>query len=106
RSAGVQALTEDVVSRVLEELKGGADRERGASWEACCSQKPRIERLLEEGVRLSKIGRLLGRQGIAIPYATLHRYAVQELGFGKTKATIAVIEGEAGKELQVDTGWV
>lgn len=106
RSAGVEALTEDALSRVLEALKSGVDRERGRSWEACREQRPWIERLLEEGVRLSKIGRLLGRRGISVPYATLHRYAVSELGFGKGKATIAVIEGEAGKELQVDTGWI
>ena len=43
---------------------------------------------------------------MTVPYATLHRYAVAELGFGKGGTTIAVIEGEPGKEVQVDTGWV
>lgn len=106
RSAGVEALSEDLVSRVLEELKGAGEREHGPSWEACQQQRPWIEEHLREGVRLSKIGRLLKRRGVSVPYATLHRYAVSMLGFGKGKASIAVLEGEAGKELQVDTGWV
>lgn len=105
-SSGVGALTDEVMSRVLEVLKGGSERGHGASWEACRDQRGWIEERLEEGVRLSKIGRLLRRRGVVIPYATLHRYAVAELGFGKGKTTIAVIEGEAGQELQVDTGWV
>lgn len=105
-SDGVAALTEEVLSRVLEELKGGVEREHGASWEACREHRKRIEGLLEEGVRLSKVGRLLGRSGVSIPYATLHRYAVAELDFGKGKTTIAVLEGEPGQELQVDTGWI
>jgi transposase len=106
RSEGVGGLTDDVLSRVMEELKRGTERERGASWEACRSERARIEKLIAEGVRLSKIGKLLKRQGVTVPYATLHRYAVAELGFGKGGTTIAVIEGEPGKELQVDTGWV
>lgn len=106
RSQGAEALTEELLGRVLEELKGSVQREHGASWAACQEQAGRIEEWLDEGVRLSKVGRLLERRGVAIPYATLHRYATSELGFGKPAATIAVIEGEAGKELQVDTGWV
>jgi hypothetical protein len=41
-----------------------------------------------------------------VPYSTLHRFAVQELGFGRKAATVPVADGEPGHELQVDTGWV
>lgn len=32
--------------------------------------------------------------------------AVLELQFGRTATTIPIVDGEAGQELQVDTGWV
>ena len=41
-----------------------------------------------------------------MPYSTLHRFAVQELGFGRKAATVPVADGEPAHELQVDTGWV
>ena len=53
-----------------------------------------------------KCQRLLSRQGVQIPYGTLYRFAVQELGFGGTEVTVPVADGEPGKELQVDTGWM
>jgi transposase len=53
-----------------------------------------------------KVCRLLAWEGTEIPYATLHRYSVAQLGFGKAAPTIAVLEGEPGQELQVDTGRV
>lgn len=34
----------------------------------------------------------------------LYRFAVEELEFGRNAATIPVVDGEPGKELQVDTG--
>ena len=46
------------------------------------------------------------RQGVALPYPTLHRFAVLELGFGRDAPTMPVADGEPGEELQLDTGWV
>jgi hypothetical protein len=57
-------------------------------------------------IRLTKIRKLLARQGVAITYATLHRFAVVELNFGRVATTIPVVDGAPGEELQVDTGWV
>jgi hypothetical protein len=57
-------------------------------------------------VRLSKVRRLLQRRGVRVPYPTLHRYAVAELGFGRTAATIAVADCGPGEEIQLDTGWM
>jgi len=52
------------------------------------------------------VQRILKRNKVAIPYATLYRFAVEELGFGRKAATVAVVDGEPGEELQVDTGWM
>ena len=81
-------------------------RPRGDGWARCVEQRAAIERWLGDGLRLTKIRKLLVRQGVEIAYPTLHRFAVLELQFGKTATTIPVLDGEPGHELQVDTGWV
>jgi hypothetical protein len=63
-------------------------------------------RHLENSVRLTKVRKLLLRRGVKIPYPTLRRFAVAELGFGRTAATIPIVDGEPGQECQLDTGWV
>ena len=83
-----------------------AGRPRGDGWARCLEQRAAIERWLGDGLRLTKIRKLLVRQGVEIAYPTLHRFAVLELQFGKTATTIPVLDGEPGQELQLDTGWV
>jgi transposase len=100
------ALTDEMTRDVLLALQPGGGRPRGDSWALCQAQRAVIERGLQHGLRLTKIRRLLVRQGVAIPYPTLHRFAVLELRFGQSAATVPVVDGEPGQELQVDTGWV
>jgi hypothetical protein len=52
------------------------------------------------------VAKLLRRRGIQIPYGTLYRFAVAELGFGRVTATLRVADCGPGEEIQVDTGWV
>lgn len=106
REAGEAGLTDELLGRVLLELEGWREREHGETWAICESRRGRIKELLEEDVRLTKIARLLGREGTEVPYSTLYRFSKEELGFGKATPTIAVLEGEPGQELQVDTGTV
>ena len=106
REAGIAGLTDEVFGRVLLELEGWRERERGETWAICESRRGRIKELLEEDVRLTKVARLLGREGADVPYSTLYRFAKEELDFGKPTTTIAVLEGQPGQELQVDTGSV
>jgi len=99
-------LTDAFAARVSASVQGVRQQERGDSWKRCQEQRAFIAKKLSERVRLSKVRRLLVRQGVDIPYATLHRYAVLELDYGKRATTVPVADGEPGKELQVDTGWV
>jgi transposase len=46
------------------------------------------------------------RHGVSVPYATLHRFAVAELGVGRSAATVPIADCDPGTELQVDTGWM
>lgn len=108
-SAGVcvtAAINDEEVRQVLLGLHPMAGRPRGDGWARCVEQRTAIDRWLRDGLRLTKIRKLLVRQGVAIAYPTLHRFAVLELQFGKTATTIPVLDGEPGQELQLDTGWV
>jgi transposase len=100
-------VTDELVAAVLGRHRAWrGERERGESWALCEQERAFIDEKLKAGVRLTKVGRLLRRRGVCVPYATLHRYAVAELGFGGKRSTIPVDDGEPGQELQVDVGSV
>jgi hypothetical protein len=99
-------LTDERLVAVMARLRPGVGRPHGDSWSECQRQRPFIESLLKDGVRLSKVRRLLQRRGVRLPYPTLHRYAVEELGFGRRTVTIAVADCGPGEEIQLDTGWM
>jgi hypothetical protein len=100
------AVSETQLRDVLLALHPGGGRPRGDDWDRCRAQQEAIRGWLKDGLRLTKIRKLLGRQGVALPYPTLYRFAVIELGFGRTAPTIPVADGEPGEEIQLDTGWV
>jgi len=98
--------TDEDLREVLLALHPAGGRPRGDGWTVCATHRPKIEKWLSKGVRLTKIRKLLGRQGVVLAYPMLYRFAVEELNFGRTKTTIPVLDGEPGQEIQVDTGWV
>jgi transposase len=98
--------SDEQLRELLLALHPAGGRPRGDGWAVCAAERPRIERWLAEGVRLTKIRKLLGRRGVVLAYPMLYRFAVEELGFGRTTTTIPVLDGEPGHEVQVDTGWV
>ena len=106
RPAGDAALTDELVGQVLATRRRRAHRPHGDTWSRCGEQREFIERHLRAKVRLSKIRKLLRRQGVQIPYATLRRWAVVTLGFGRSAPTLPVADGKPGEECQLDTGWV
>lgn len=108
-AAGIQSeatFNDERLVVLMSALHASPGRTHGESWASCARQRSLIEALLKKPVRLSKIRRLLQSKGVKVPYPTLHRYAVAELGFGRTAATIPVEDCGPGEELQVDTGWM
>ena len=101
----VDPLTDERLESILVALKTGTGRPHGKGWEQCVAHRAFIESKIK-AVKLSKVRRLLLRQGIDVPYATLHRFAIAELGYGRRGPTIPVADGEPGSEVQLDTGWV
>jgi transposase len=59
---------------------------------------------LSEGLKLTKIHVLLERRGVASSYATLRRFARDELGHGLRKPTVRLDDPPPGEEAQVDFG--
>ena len=103
---GGEAPSEEQTAAMVAALQPDWGRQRGEAWAVCAAQRQFIAARLEDGVRLSKIRRLLRGRGVPLSYATLRRFAVVELGFGRVAATLPVVDGEPGDELQIDTGWV
>ncbi|MDF1598147.1 MAG: hypothetical protein P1T08_18945 [Acidimicrobiia bacterium] len=62
--------------------------------------------LVDGELTVVKSHELLERQGLVVPQRTLHRYALEELGVGRSvrSTTVRVADGEPGDELQVDFG--
>lgn len=105
---GEASLTDELLAAVVATLGIGvaAGHEHGDAWRCCEQQRDFIAEHLRGGVRLSKVRRLMQRQGVGVPYSTLHRFASSELGFGRPQVTLPVVDGAPGEELQVDTGWM
>jgi hypothetical protein len=106
REAAEAGVSDEMLAKTLAELRPSGGRPHGDVWALCEQEREEISRLLAQGVRLSKVRRLLHRRGVELPYSTLHRFAVEALGFGRTAPTVPVADGEPGAELEVDTGWV
>ena len=104
--ATASEVSEELLTKTLAELRPEAGRPRGEAWAVCEQEREDLGRLLGQGVRLSKARKLLQRRGVEIPYSTLHRFAVEELDFGRSAPTVPVADGKPGEELEVDTGWV
>ena len=103
---GLAALDDNIVAAVAAAAQPGKGRTRGEGWSVCEAHREFIEQRLEEGVRLTKIRKLLLRQGVEIEYPTLHRFAVAQLEFGRLPPTVPVADGKPGEEIQLDTGWM
>lgn len=103
---GEAALTDAKLAEIVAELKTRPRRPRGASWTTCEKEREFVDKKLSQGLKLSKVHRLLERRGVRAPYPTLHRFAVSELGFGCGRLTVPVADCEPGEEVQVDTGWM
>ena len=105
RGGGEDQLTEGVVGQVIGGVHPRGPEAHGDAWRLCVENRESLRGWVEEGLRLTKVQELLRRQtGEAVPYRTLHRFAVEELSFGKRRVTVRVEDGKPGEELQVDFG--
>lgn len=111
RDAGAAAVTDELVGSVVEAVRPARPNGHGASWEAllACEEQIRtwvvggvVDGQNQEPLSIVKIEELLTRQGVVVPYRTLHRFAVERCGFRVGKTTVRVVDGEPGVECQLD----
>jgi|SRR5205085_2699876 len=81
--APMETLSDEQVRDVLLTLQPSGGRPHGEDWTRCGEQREAIQHWLVEGLRLTKIRKLLARQGVSIGYPTLYRFAVEQLQFGR-----------------------
>jgi transposase len=95
-----EALVAEVARRVQERPVPPLSDERMT----LARERARIAAWLEDGLRLTKVHVLLEREGITASYATLRRFAQDELGWGKRAVSVRLEEPVPGDEAQIDFG--
>jgi transposase len=107
RQSGVAALTDELIGAVVTVVRPARPNGHGASWDLLLARQEQISAWVAGGggappLSVVKIAELLTRQGCVVPYRTLHRFVVARCGFGATRATMRINDGEPGVECQID----
>ena len=106
RDGGSGQLTDELVGQVAEAVRPVRPGGHGRAWDQLEACQEQVAGQVKAGLSVVKIGVLLERRGITVPYRTLHRFCVERCGFGKTAATVRVADGEPGMECQIDFGYL
>ena len=108
RDGDESQLTDELLGAVVAAVRPARPAGHGVSWEALVPVRGEISGWVKDDLTLVKIGELLQRRGIEVPYRTLARFAAAECGFasGKSRVTVPVTDGEPGREVQVDFGYL
>ena len=105
REGGEDQLTDELLGAVVAAVRPARAGGHGAAWEALLAEEARIREWIErDELQLTNIHGKLARRGVAVPYRTLHRFAVDRCGFGRRQPTVRVADGEPGVECQLDFG--
>ena len=99
REGGPEQLTDELLGAVVGVVRPDRPHGVGAARESLVAHREQIEGWLARDLTLAKVHVLLGRRGVVVPYRTLHRYAVTELGFGRRRPTVRVADGDPGVEV-------
>src|ERR1700737_4560958 len=75
RQVGEEALTDELLLGLAEKLRPAVAHSKGEGWQRCEQHRTFIQGHLERHVKLSKIRKLLRRQGVLVSYASLWRFA-------------------------------
>jgi transposase len=107
RDGGEEQLTDELIGAVCERVRPHRPDGHGAAWATLKAGHDQLRVwLVDEKLTVRKTHELLARQGVTVPERTVHRYALEVLGVGRSarKTTVPVADGEPGGELQVDFG--
>lgn len=110
-SAGAEEPSEELAARIGRRLRPASSRETGEAEAELLPHREQIRTWLtppageKRGLRLTKVHQLLARQGVHVPYSSLHRFAAKHCGFGeRRRITVRMAECEPGELAEVDFG--
>jgi len=106
RDGGAGQLSDELIGQVAEAVRPARPGGHGLAWEQLEAHHADIQARVDAGLSVVKVGVLLERRGVVVPYRTLHRFCVERCGFGKSAATVRVADGEPGAEVQIDFGYL
>jgi transposase len=107
RDGGLGQLTDELVGQVAQVVRPVRPGGHGLAWEQLEACREQIRAWVEQGLTVVKIGVLLERRGVVVPYRTLHRFCAGRCGYGRTAATtVRVADGEPGAECQLGFGYL
>ena len=104
---GEEQLTDELIGQVCERVRPHRPDGHGEAWATLKAHHDQLKTwLVAQELTVVKAHDLLIRQGTVVPQRTLHRYALEVLGVGRSArtTTVRVADGEPGSELQVDFG--
>ena len=104
RDGGLEQLTDELLGQVINAVRPERAAGHGAAWGRLLAVEGDISEWVEQGLQLTNVHGKLSRQGVVVPYRTLHRFAVERFGFGRVRSTVRVADGEPGVECQIDFG--
>jgi transposase len=104
RDGGLGQLSDEVLGAVVAAVRPARPAGHGSAWQLLQAHRDEVTALVGQGLTVAKIGDLLTRRGVVVPYRTLHRFCVQCCGFGRRGATVRVADGDPGQECQIDFG--
>ena len=96
--------SEELVAQVARAVQSRPLPEPSEQRVELAAHRDRVEAWLAQGLKLTKVHVLLERQGVHASYATLRRFAMNELGWGMRAPTIRLDDPEPGDEAQIDFG--
>jgi hypothetical protein len=105
RAGGEGQLNDVLLASICEKVRPHRPDGRGVAWGLLAANHELLKGwLVDDGLTVVKAGELLARRGTAVPERTLHRYALEVLGVGRSArgSTVRVTDGEPGVELQID----
>src|ERR1700744_5962984 len=111
RACGVAsdtALDDGLVAEVAQRVQARPEPPASDAWKLLETERSRIEAWLraERPLRLVRVQELLARDGIAVSYSTLRRFAHQEFAWRERAPTVRIDDPPPGDEAQIDFGHV
>lgn len=88
RAGGEEQLTDELIGQVCERVRPHRADGHGEAWATLRANHDQLKAwLVDDGLTVVKVHDLLTRQGTVVPERTLHRYALEVLGVGRSART-------------------